>query len=70
MKDRIRLAKAETIKRIERHKSKWNGRREKALHKFIIVASKTMFLAEIIGIGLRFKKRINYAQNEKMDVER
>ena len=29
-----------------------------------------MFLAEIIGIGLRFEMRINYAQNEKMDVER
>ena len=29
-----------------------------------------MFLAEIIGIDLRFKMRINYAQNEKMDVER
>ena len=29
-----------------------------------------MFLAEIIGIDLRFEMRINYVQNEKMDVER
>ena len=29
-----------------------------------------MLLAEIIGIDLRFKMRINYVQNEKMDVER